>query len=107
MVGVPGQPADLKKFRADRNVAAVDADIVAALNRCLENIPRQQVRLHVCWGNYEGPHDCDVPLEDILPILLQADVGALVLPFANPRHAHEYKVLQRLPLARLPFVPPT
>jgi 5-methyltetrahydropteroyltriglutamate--homocysteine methyltransferase len=73
--------------------------VVSALNRCLENIPRSQVRLHVCWGNYEGPHDCDVPLNDILPILLKADVGALVLPFANPRHAHEIKLLRTLPLA--------
>jgi 5-methyltetrahydropteroyltriglutamate--homocysteine methyltransferase len=49
------------------------------------------VRLHVCWGNSESPHDSDVALADILPILLTADVGGLVLPFANPRHAHEFK----------------
>jgi 5-methyltetrahydropteroyltriglutamate--homocysteine methyltransferase len=73
--------------------------VVDALNRSLVNIPRERVRMHVCWGNYEGPHDCDVPLEDILPTLLQADVGGLVLPFANPRHAHEYRVLERFPLA--------
>jgi 5-methyltetrahydropteroyltriglutamate--homocysteine methyltransferase len=73
--------------------------VIDLLNHCLENIPREQVRLHVCWGNYEGPHDCDVPLDEILPVLLKADVGALVLPFANPRHAHEYKVLRRIPLA--------
>ena len=72
--------------------------VVDALNRSLENIPRDQVRLHVCWGNYEGPHDCDVPLTEILPILLRANVGALVLPFANPRHAHEYKVLRQIPI---------
>ena len=57
------------------------------------------MRLHVCWGNYEGPHDCDVPLADILPILQQAKVGAFFLPFANPRHAHEYKVFEKQPLA--------
>ena len=56
-------------------------------------MPRDRVRMHVCWGNYEGPHDCDVPLDDILPILRQANVGGFVLPFANPRHAHEYHVL--------------
>ena len=73
--------------------------VVAAINRALTNVPRDRVRLHVCWGNYEGPHDCDVPLADILPILLEAEVGALVLPFANPRHAHEYKVLEKHRLA--------
>ena len=73
--------------------------VIAAINTALINVPREKVRLHVCWGNYEGPHDHDVPLADILPILLQAKVGALYLPFANPRHAHEYKVLQKQPLA--------
>jgi 5-methyltetrahydropteroyltriglutamate--homocysteine methyltransferase len=73
--------------------------VIGAINKALQNIPRDQVRLHVCWGNYEGPHDCDVPLADILPVLLQANVGALVLPFANPRHAHEYRLLGSTPLA--------
>ena len=73
--------------------------VVEAINRALVNVPRDRVRMHVCWGNYEGPHDCDVPLEHILPVLLQANVGALVLPFANPRHAHEYRFLEKYPLA--------
>ena len=73
--------------------------VVAALNEALDGIPREQVRLHVCWGNYEGPHDCDVPLEEILPRLLEANVGGLVLPFANPRHQHEFKLLGQHPLA--------
>jgi 5-methyltetrahydropteroyltriglutamate--homocysteine methyltransferase len=73
--------------------------VVATINTALENIPPAEVRLHVCWGNYEGPHDCDVPLADILPILQQAKVGALFLPFANPRHAHEYRVFEKRPLA--------
>jgi 5-methyltetrahydropteroyltriglutamate--homocysteine methyltransferase len=72
--------------------------VIDTINKALVAIPRDQVRLHVCWGNYEGPHDMDVPLSDILPILLQAKVGALVLPFANPRHGHEYKVLKAIPL---------
>ncbi len=72
--------------------------VIAALNRALVNVPREKVRLHVCWGNYEGPHDHDVPLVDILPILQRAAVGGLYLPFANPRHAHEYKVLRGMPL---------
>ncbi|MCZ6533685.1 MAG: cobalamin-independent methionine synthase II family protein [SAR324 cluster bacterium] len=65
--------------------------VIAAINRSLENVPRESVRLHVCWGNYEGQHDLDVPLADILPKILEADVGGIVLPFANPRHAHEYR----------------
>jgi 5-methyltetrahydropteroyltriglutamate--homocysteine methyltransferase len=73
--------------------------VVATINKALENISPDQVRLHVCWGNYEGPHDCDVPLTEILPILQQATVGAFFLPFANPRHAHEYRVFEKMPLA--------
>ncbi|HJU12529.1 MAG TPA: cobalamin-independent methionine synthase II family protein [Candidatus Binataceae bacterium] len=67
--------------------------VVAAINDALENVPRDQVRLHVCWGNYEGPHDCDIPLEDILPLLIEAKVGALLISMANPRHEHEYRCL--------------
>jgi 5-methyltetrahydropteroyltriglutamate--homocysteine methyltransferase len=73
--------------------------IVTTINVALENIPREKVRLHVCWGNYEGPHDCDVPLADILPIIQKAEVGGFFFPFANPRHAHEYRVFEKLPLA--------
>jgi 5-methyltetrahydropteroyltriglutamate--homocysteine methyltransferase len=73
--------------------------VVEAINRAIANIPRDRVRLHVCWGNYEGPHDRDVPLAEILPILEKAEVGGFVLPFANPRHQHEWRVLQQFPLA--------
>ncbi len=73
--------------------------VVAAINAALAGIPRERVRLHVCWGNYEAPHDSDVPLADILPILLRAEVGGLVLPFANPRHAHEHRCFKAMPLA--------
>jgi 5-methyltetrahydropteroyltriglutamate--homocysteine methyltransferase len=72
--------------------------VVATINKALVNIPRDRVRLHVCWGNYEGPHDCDVPLKDILPFLLEANVGGLVLPFANPQHAYDYAYLKKIPL---------
>ena len=73
---------------------------VGAINRALANVPRQQVRLHVCWGNYEGPHNFDVPLDDLLPYLYRANVGALVLSMANPRHAHEYRDLAKHPFPR-------
>ena len=68
--------------------------VVATINVALRNIPREKVRMHVCWGNYEGPHDRDVPLATILPLIAKMNVGALVLPFANPRHAHEVRCLQ-------------
>jgi 5-methyltetrahydropteroyltriglutamate--homocysteine methyltransferase len=69
--------------------------VIETINEALVNIPRERVRMHACWGNYEAPHDCDVPLPEILPILKQAKVGALVLPFANPRHAHEVRFLEK------------
>jgi 5-methyltetrahydropteroyltriglutamate--homocysteine methyltransferase len=75
--------------------------VIATINASLADVSREKVRLHVCWGNYQGPHDSDVPLRDILPVLQQARVGALVLPFANPRHAHEYRALAELPQDQL------
>ena len=72
--------------------------VVATINQALARVPRDRVRIHVCWGNYEAPHDCDVDLEAILPVIAQAKVGGWVLPFANPRHAHEYRCLKSLPL---------
>jgi 5-methyltetrahydropteroyltriglutamate--homocysteine methyltransferase len=73
--------------------------VVATINAAIANVPRERVRLHVCWGNSESPHDADVPLDDILPALQQANVGGFVLPFANPRHAHEFRCFERHPLA--------
>jgi 5-methyltetrahydropteroyltriglutamate--homocysteine methyltransferase len=62
---------------------------VEAMNVALADVPRDKVRLHVCWGNWNGPHQDDVDAEDILPILYEAKVGALSLPLGNPRHEHE------------------
>lgn len=73
--------------------------VIGVINRSLVNVPRDRVRLHVCWGNSESPHDSDVPLEDILPIVAKANVGGFVLPFANPRHSHEYRHFADHPLA--------
>jgi 5-methyltetrahydropteroyltriglutamate--homocysteine methyltransferase len=86
---------------ADRPLADFIAWIeqcIEALNRALAKVAADRVRMHVCWGNYEAPHIFDVPLQDILPILYRARVGALVLSMANPRHAHEHRCLQRHPL---------
>jgi 5-methyltetrahydropteroyltriglutamate--homocysteine methyltransferase len=71
--------------------------VVDAVNDALRGIDPAAVRLHVCWGNYAGPHTLDVPLRELLPLLYEARVGALVLSMANPRHAHEHAELERRP----------
>ena len=73
---------------------------VRAINEGNAGIPRQQVRLPVCYGNWEGPHIHDVPLEKILPALYGAQVGALSIEFSNPRHAHEYDAFKKHPLPK-------
>ena len=73
---------------------------VAAINSGIEGIPRDRVRLHICYGNWEGPHIHDIALEKILPALYQAKVGALSIEFSNPRHAHEYGALKKHPLPK-------
>ena len=65
---------------------------VEALNHALRNVPPDRVRLHVCWGNYEGPHHHDAPMEMVLPIALKARPQALLFESSNPRHAHEWTV---------------
>ncbi len=82
----------LFKGRSDAEYADQARLHVRALNRALEGIPRDRVRLHVCWGNYEGPHHHDAPMELVLPIALEASVGALLFESSNPRHAHEWEV---------------
>ena len=72
--------------------------VVSTINDALENVPRDRVRIHACWGNYEAPHDCDVAMHEILPAISKARVGGWVLPIANPRHQHEYRCLKDLPL---------
>ena len=72
---------------------------VAAINEAVSGIPRDRIRLHCCWGNWEGPHVDDVPMAEVLPLLYGARVGALSIEFANPRHQHEYAALKR---AKLP-----
>ena len=79
---------------------------IEAINQAIVNIPADRVRLHLCWGNYDGPHVHDVPLEAVLPIVLRAKVGALSMPLGNPRHQHEHRVLARHPLpAGMLFIP--
>jgi 5-methyltetrahydropteroyltriglutamate--homocysteine methyltransferase len=65
---------------------------VEALNAATRNIPAEQMRMHICWGNYEGPHDHDIPLEKIIGIILKARPATILFEAANPRHDHEWAV---------------
>ena len=71
---------------------------IAALNHALANIAPEQLRLHLCWGNYEGPHHYDVPLADIIDIVFTARPAAISFEAANPRHAHEWKLFETVKL---------
>lgn len=72
---------------------------VEVMNHALRNLPADSLRMHVCWGNYEGPHDHDIPLEKILNIILKAKPAAILFEASNPRHAHEWIVWKS---ARIP-----
>jgi 5-methyltetrahydropteroyltriglutamate--homocysteine methyltransferase len=69
-----------------------------ALNHALQGLPQERLRIHICWGNYEGPHNHDVELKDIIDIVLKADAAGLSLEACNPRHAHEWRVFEDVPL---------
>jgi 5-methyltetrahydropteroyltriglutamate--homocysteine methyltransferase len=71
---------------------------VEALNHAVANIPAEHLRMHVCWGNYEGPHHRDVPLADIIDIVFKAKPCAISFEAANPRHAHEWTLFERVKL---------
>jgi 5-methyltetrahydropteroyltriglutamate--homocysteine methyltransferase len=71
---------------------------VEALNHALAAIAPEQLRMHLCWGNYEGPHHCDVPLADIIDIVFAARPSAISFEAANPRHAHEWTLFERVKL---------
>jgi 5-methyltetrahydropteroyltriglutamate--homocysteine methyltransferase len=91
------RPRFFQDLSLDRFLQMVELH-VDALNRAVARIPPEGIRLHVCWGNYDGPHTHDVPLDAILPLLYRARVGALSIELANPRHQHEYRALRRHPL---------
>jgi len=71
---------------------------IEALNHAVANIPAEQLRMHLCWGNYEGPHHCDVPLKDIVDVVFKAKPSAISFEAANPRHAHEFTVFETVKL---------
>ena len=71
---------------------------VEALNHALSDISPDRLRMHLCWGNYEGPHHCDVPLADVIDIVFKARPAAIALEAANPRHAHEWQLFETVKL---------
>ena len=86
---------------ADRSLTEFRREIsrnVEALNAATAGIPAEQLRMHLCWGNYEGPHHLDVPLADIIDIVFSARPSAISLEACNPRHAHEWRLFERMPL---------
>ena len=97
---------DLAMGRHFRYSDASDAEFVRiaeqnieALNHALARVPAEQVRMHLCWGNYEGPHVCDIPVERILPTVFKAKVQGISVEASNPRHAHEWRAFKE---ARIP-----
>ena len=86
-----GRHSRFKDLTEDQFLRNVEIQI-AALNHALSDVPSDRVRMHVCWGNYEGPHTHDIELPKILPMVLKAKPMALLLEGANPRHAHEWEV---------------
>src|SRR5579862_9191961 len=71
---------------------------IEALNHALRGIPEEQVRLHVCWGSGHGPHTNDVPLEDIVDLILEVHAACYSIEAGNPRHEHEWRVWQQVKL---------
>ena len=78
----------------DAEFLKVAASHVEALNHALENIPEDKVRIHICWGNYEGPHCCDIPMDTVFSTLMSAKAQYLLFETSNPRHAHEWTVFR-------------
>ena len=73
---------------------------IEALNNALIGIPSELVRMHICWGNYEGPHTFDIGLEKILPVILKANLKYLLIESSNPRHSHEWQVFDEIELPK-------
>jgi 5-methyltetrahydropteroyltriglutamate--homocysteine methyltransferase len=85
----PGSFADYKKWLEKQ---------IDILNHAIEGLPSDRIRYHVCWGSWPGPHTSDVPLKDIVDVILKAKVGAFVIEGANPRHEHEWQVWKNVKL---------
>lgn len=71
---------------------------IEALNHAVRNIPAERLRMHLCWGNYPGPHHCDVAMTDIIDLVWQAKPSTILFEAANPRHAHEWQIFEDVAL---------
>ena len=80
------------KSRSEEEYLVLAARHVEVLNHALRNIPANKVRMHICWGNYEGPHDCDIELAALFPVLMRAKPLGLLFETSNPRHAADWTV---------------
>ncbi len=79
---------------SDAEFVKIAESHVEALNHALENVPQERVRVHICWGNYEGPHVCDIDMAQVFPVLMKAKASRLLFETSNPRHAHEWTVFR-------------
>ncbi|MDA9361865.1 cobalamin-independent methionine synthase II family protein [Ascidiaceihabitans sp.] len=79
---------------SDKEFLKVAASHVEALNHALETVPEDKVRIHICWGNYEGPHCCDIPMDTVFSTLMSTKAQYLLFETSNPRHAHEWTVFR-------------
>ena len=76
------------------------------LNNSIKNIPQSKIRMHICWGNYEGPHSHDISLDKILPLMLKANVGTYLLESSNPRHSHEWQAFENIKVPKDKIIAP-
>lgn len=79
---------------SDAEFLEIAARHIEALEYALAGLPRERIRLHICWGNYEGPHVCDIDMAKVFPLLMRAPARYLLFEAANPRHGHEWAVFQ-------------
>ncbi|MFK7893910.1 MAG: epoxyalkane--coenzyme M transferase, partial [Granulosicoccus sp.] len=79
---------------SDKEFVKLAHSHVEALNHAVANIPQEKIRVHICWGNYEGPHVCDIPMDEVFPVLMEVKAQYLLFETSNPRHAHEWTVFR-------------
>jgi 5-methyltetrahydropteroyltriglutamate--homocysteine methyltransferase len=80
---------------SDEEFSKIAAMHVEIMNHALRDVPQEQIRIHICWGNYEGPHCCDIPMEKIFDVLMSTKSRYVLFETSNPRHAHEWQVFQQ------------
>ena len=78
----------------DEEFVSIAEENVSALNQALDGLDSSRIRVHICWGNYEGPHVCDIGMEKMLPTLLKVNANSVLFETSNPRHAHEWEVMK-------------